>query len=194
MQLIELLSDVRKLYVESLLQRIDSQPTSLRKALCIEALYLDESSEPLLTGSLSLPARGDLCVQESGKVRQVAAIESARTLRFAPFRFAWRDTLDVALHPFGWDRCELSLPASTLADLEELRGWLNTEIDPTRKFAQGQELLEVVHSLSAPRDLAEGTRLEIDLGSAQVGAFERLLDACARAGFGWVVIGVPDSS
>lgn len=194
MTLASVLEQLRALYVDELSARCDGFSAQLRDSLLPEALYLLPDGEPVRTGPLALPARGDLCVRRDERITELARIESPRALQFEPFRFLWGDALQVALHPFGWDDCSLCVPEPLEAiDFGPLQAWaeaaLRIEQAAARVMHTDIELLNAIHGISVPRKVPEGTRFEIDFGSAPVQEFERLLDALVAARTNLVIIG-----
>lgn len=197
MTLADVLQQLRTLYVEELSARCNGFSAELRGALLPEALYQLTTGEPIRSGPLALPARGDLCVLREQKISELARIESPRALEFEPFRFLWADAMQVALHPFDWDDCSLCVPEPVEAiDFAPLQAWAEDAFKPGERAAtmdaHGVQLLNVIHRVSAPRTVAEGTRIDVDLGSAPVREFERLLDALVVARVGLVVVGRVD--
>ena len=155
-----------------------------------EALYADQDGGVMRTGDLSLPARGDVCVRRSGRVVELARIESPHRLSFEAFRFVWNDALQVALHPFGWDECALCIPEPMLAiDSKPLVDWFEEAVCVHEASGTPERLVGAAHSMTALRESNDGVRFEVDFGSASVAAFETLLTALMETGAGLVVIG-----
>lgn len=187
MTLTEILEQIRSVYVAEFAARLAGYPADVNRALLAQALYLDTEGEPLRTGTLQLPARGDVCVLREQRVQEIACIESSRLVRFDAFRFVWANRLQVAMNPFVWSNCSLCIP-EPIDSLE-----LNFLVKWFEKQVQASELagssLEVVHSVTAPRAAVDGVRFEVDFGSMPVTGFEAFLDACTEMGAGLLVVG-----
>ena len=195
MTLSDILEQQRSLYLEEFANRLASFSAEVAGLKQPEALYLLADGTPVRTGTLALPARGDVCVRNDKRIEEIARIDSARTLGFDAFRFVWQDALQVAMHPFVWNDCQLCIPEPIEAiDQLILARWLETAIKPELSHGERKLLLGVVHSLSGPRAAADGVRFEVDFGSAPVAAFESLLTALVEAGAGLVVIGRGESA
>ena len=195
MTLSDILEQQRSLYLEEFANRLASFSAEVAGLMQPEALYLLADGTPVRTGTLALPARGDVCVRNHKRIEEIARIDSARTLGFDAFRFVWQEALQVALHPFVWNNCQLCIPEPIEAiDQSVLACWFETAIKPELGHGERNSLLGAVHSLSAPRTAADGVRFEVDFGSAPVAAFENLLTALVQAGAGLVVIGRGESA
>jgi|GEM_PF-722205 len=190
MTLADILKQERELYTEEFERRVSGFAADIAQVLQPEALYLENDGEPVRTGSLGLPARGDICVTRDQRVVEIAHIESPRVLSFEPFQFVWRDATRVALHPFAWDECLLCIPEPKIAvNWSVVTRWFEESIKLGLLEACVGSLAGAVHSMSEPRETPDGVRFEIDFGSAPVAVFESLLSTLASAGVGLVVIG-----
>ena len=188
--LADILDQQRSLYIDEFKLRAGGFAQDLASILQPEALYCLPDGNPVRTGSLKLPARGDLCVKREGRVVELARIEAPRALSFEPFQFVWADTLQVALHPFAWDDCRVCIPEPMLAvDWPLVGQWFESQIGLDTPYGEAGTLINAVHSMSEPGEAADGVRFEIDFGSAGVEAFESFLSQLATAGAGLVVIG-----
>jgi len=190
MTLADILEQQRALYTEEFERRLNGFAADIAQVLQPEALYVNADGEPIRTGSLKLPARGDFCVTRDNKVVEIARVESPRALSFEPFQFVWSDAMQVALHPFAWDECLLCIPEPKVAvDWSVLADWFEQSIALGVRCSDSDSFTGVVHSMSDPRETPDGVRFEIDFGSAPVAVFEALLTALVTAGAGLVVIG-----
>ena len=190
MTLADILKQQRALYTEEFGRRVSGFAADIAQVLQPEALYRGMDGDPVRTGSLSLLARGDICVTRDGRVVEIARIESPRALGFEPFQFVWSDAMQVALHPFAWDECLLCVPEPKVGiNCSVISSWFEESIKLSLPQADIDSPACVVHCISDPREAADGVRLEIDFGSAPVAVFESLLSALASAGVGLVVIG-----
>lgn len=197
MTLTDVLEQIRSVYLEEFTERLAGYPADASKVLLAEALYIGADHEPIRTGALNLPARGDVCVLQGQKIREIARIEASRTVQFEGFRFVWNDQIQIALNPFAWSNCSFCIPEPPEAvDHTPLAAWFEAQLGIELHAARTPtQLLQVVHSITAPRSAADGVRFEVDFGSMPVAGFEALLDACGETGAGLVVIGnAPGSS
>ncbi len=191
MTLTEILEQIRGVYLAEFAARLDGYAADVSEALLTQALYATAEGEPLRSGALNLPARGDVCVMDNHCLREIARIDAARSVRFDAFRFVWDNRLQVAMNPFAWSNCPLCIPEPALAlDFEPLANWFEQQVKAALPAERGSaRLLEVAHSMTEPRSAADGVRFEIDFGSMPVVGFEALLNACAQTGAGLLVIG-----
>lgn len=190
MTLADILKQQRALYTEEFERRVSGYAADIAQVLQPEALYQGADSQPVRTGQLKLPARGDICVTRDNRVVEIARIESPRALGFEPFQFVWSDATRVALHPFAWDECLLCIPEPKISiDWSVVARWFEESIELSLPQAGFDGPAFAVHSMSDPRETPDGVRFEIDFGTAPVAVFESLLSALASAGVGLVVIG-----
>ena len=190
MTLADILKQQRALYTVEFERRVSGFAANTAQVLQPEALYCGTDGEPVRTGSLKLPARGDICVTRDSRVVEIARIESPRALGFEPFQFVWSNAMQVALHPFAWDECLLCVPEPKIAvRWPAVTSWFEDSIRLSLPQADIDSPACAVHSMSEPREAPDGVRFEIDFGSAPVAVFESLLSALVSAGVGLVVIG-----
>lgn len=191
MTLTEILNQIRDVYIDEFSKRLERYPAEVSRALLVEALYLTTEGEPIRTGDLQLPARGDLCVSQDRRIREIARIEASRSVQFDAFRFVWNDRLQVALNPFVWSGCAICIPEPMQAlQLAPLAEWFESHVQPDlRAGRDASSLLEVAHSMSSPKPAADGVRFEVDFGSMPVAGVEAMLNALAQTGAGLAVVG-----
>ncbi len=190
MTLADILEQQRMLYLDEFARRLGGYSADLSGVLQSEALFCLADGSAVRTGSLGLSARGDICVRREGRVSEIARIEAPHTLGFQPFRFVWSEALQVALHPFAWNECQLCIPEPLMAiDNQPLIDWFEAALIPGQPSAQPGRRLGALHSMSEPREAVDGVRFEVDFGSAPVAAFESLLSALVCAGAGMLVVG-----
>ena len=181
---------IRDSYTEEFEHRVSRFADDSAQVLQPEALYRGVDDEPVRTGSLGLPARGDICVTRDNRIVEIARIESPRALDFEPFQFVWADAMQVALHPFTWDECLLCIPEPMVSvDWLVVTRWFDESIKLHLPHADVGGAAFAVHNMSDPRESPDGVRFEIDFGSAPVAVFEALLSTLVTAGAGLVVIG-----
>jgi len=188
----ELLTRIRKSYIESFERRLAKLRTEHAGRLVPEPAYSLENGEVARTGSLKLPARGDLCLLIEDQVQRTFQLDAEEALTFEPLAFVWDQRLDVDLHPFTWDWCELRFQAPADASADPLARWFRRWFDeedqraPSNAFPGG-----VVHSMSEPVRDDSTWSVVIDLGSARLKAFEELFDALLEMSATHLVIGRP---
>lgn len=192
MDLTELLEAIRQEYVDRLALAFHEAKATPGARLVSEAVLRDAHGNPVGGGGrLDVPVRVDAVVLGEDGSTETISVDSDRMIAgFADVAFDWPGGLAVALNPFCWDALRLHLPGGSAAmDWEALLTWY-AEWFKADEDGTG-DLLLVVHALTDPEDDAGGTAVQIDLGSAPVGALEDLLDAVAGLDVSRVVLGQP---
>ena len=131
------------------------------------------------------PTRVDLITLVNGQVRDGLTIESDTMPSFPPMTLSWQHAMPVRIGPFPWNACDLRF-TGLVSDWSPLVDSFEKEFDPEEQRTPGDDgLIGVVHTI---------TRLgpdhwQIDFGSAELSAFETMLDALQRCGVESVTIG-----
>jgi hypothetical protein len=140
---------------------------------------------------LKLPLRTDLAYQGlEGDMRTEHAV--SRTTAFREPIFAeWENQLKIEIRSIAWSELVLTcIPHNAQCDWSGVRDWFLRWFDCNdEKVPDEMGLAGVVHFISDPKVLAEGTRFEVDLGSAPIEAIGDLFDEIARLGFERCVVG-----
>ncbi len=191
----ELLARIRTTYVEEFARRLEQAGREGQGRLLPEAALCRPDGGLALAGALELPQRVDACAFSEGEAASVLSFGSERMLTFDPLTLVWGDHLDVELHPFTWDDCELRFAPPSDGDLGALTRWFRHWFDEADERAQTNEFPgNVVHSFSGPSDEDGIWAVAIDLGSARIKAFEELLDAVAGLDRRHVTVGRPGAT
>jgi hypothetical protein len=134
----------------------------------------------------------DACAFSEGEVASTLSFRSEQMLTFDPLSLVWGDGLQVELHPFTWDDCELRFAPPVDGELGALTRWFRRWFDEGDERSRTNEFPgNVVHSLAGPSEEGDVWVVAIDLGSARIKAFEELLDAVAGMGRPRVTVGRP---
>ena len=185
----QLLDEIRDYYINRFIDAINEQSLADGVTLTHEPAFCDSNGDVVTEGELAVPSRVDLLVISDGAVSDSILIDTDGILSFEPIAFDWpENNLNVDLHPFQWNWMQVRIfGLKTNADWAPIRDWFIgwfQQNDP----ADG-ELLGGVHWLSDPEYGDEYSQLSIDLGTAPVESFEKLLDAIGQMGATRVQIG-----
>jgi hypothetical protein len=186
-----LLGEIRSTYMATFERRVRELTAASSAQVIPEAALCRDSGDVVTDGTLDLPLRVDLCIFERGQAVDVVRIDAETMLSFDPVVFQWGEALEVELHPFTWDHCQLRFGEPDNGHVAALATWFRRWFDvvderaPTNVFPGG-----VVHSLMGPTS-GEGAswQVAVDLGSARLKAFEELLDVITAMGCTRVVVG-----
>lgn len=191
MDLTELLEAIRQEYVDRLAFALHEAKATPGARLISEAVLRDGDGVPVRDGRLNVPQRVDAVVLADDGAVETVSVDSDKMLAgFADIRFDWPGGLAVALHPLCWDALRVHFPTGSAAmDWGPLLTWYD-EWFKADEDGTG-DLLLAVHAVTDPADDAGGVTVQIDLGSAPVGALEDLLDALAGLDVAEVVLGQP---
>lgn len=177
----ELLTAIRSAYVEPFAK------AALEQDAHIELAYRQSDGSLSEEGSFSTPYRADFIPKNEN---QPVMVDSKSQLRFDPISFDIKST-SIVISPFGWDWMTMQvLGINKGAITQTLKEWflhwfdLEDNNPPTSEGLYG-----VVHFLSDPEPIIDGLRVNIDLGSSPVTAFEDLLFRLSDANVSEVHVG-----
>jgi hypothetical protein len=128
-----------------------------------------------LEGMLSLPFRPDLVPKAGGPPIMV---DSTLRMQFEPWEYQL-GTTGIHLTAFIWDCVALKLSGvAAEANWDPLRHWFLREFDTEDHNPLNSEgFYGVVHFMSDPEPIADGSKITIDLGSAPIECFDSLFEA-----------------
>jgi hypothetical protein len=191
----ELLARIRASYMETFALRLADASRVDGERVIPEVAVCQADGQLAREGVLGLPRRVDACVFAGDALARTLHFDAEQLLAFESLSLVWGDGLDVDLHPFTWDACELRFASPERDDPAPLVAWFQRWFDEdderglTNEFPGG-----VVHSIAGPAEEGEAWLVVVDLGSARLKAFEELLDAVAAVGAARVVVGRPRQS
>lgn len=186
-ELAELLGPVRDICVGELLREL-SNALEQGSDVQSEPMLRDAEIRIVRSGALHLPRRGDLKVRQ-GVRSVIRKVPVRRSLLFDPLTVVRSDGFVAIIAPFSWDSARLIAHGSGAGlSWTPLRRWF-LEAFQSRYSDLSPDLDGAIHSISGPRNVAEGCEFEIDFGSAPVEAFSEMLDAFAQSGADRVVVG-----
>ena len=184
----ELLDQLRALYMTRFVATVEQLRQNAASQVLLEVVLRDEQGNAVRDGALGLPIRLDAVVLSGESGFDQVSVDSESILSFDRIAFPWTEELEVAIHPFPWDRLVIRVPTPSAADWRPLVVWCN------EWFREDEDAdadpLGVVHFFSDPEIAGDGyTQFVADLGSAPTEAFEGLLDAVAALGVKDVILG-----
>jgi hypothetical protein len=178
-------SQARDLYVSLFLETL---AVFSGKKIITEAVYLNKDGKPIGDGPLNLPMRIDVFEVGAG----ATMIASSRQLGFEPMSFKI-GSASVRLEPFTWDY--VSVTANIVPGkpaIEPLLKWFGREFNVDEVSGDGGEI-KVIHFMSDPKPVPAGMTFELDLGTAEISAFTRMLTALIEAGSTEIVVSTGES-
>lgn len=179
----ELLPAIRSAYVKPFAKAASDHDAH------IEPAYRQSDGSLSEEGTLLLPCRADFIPKNEN---QPVMVDSKSLLGFDPISFDIKST-SIVISPFGWDWVTVQVlginkGAVTQILKEWFLHWFDIE-DNNQPTSEG--LYGVLHFLSEPELLIDGLRVNIDLGSSPVTAFEDLLFRLSDANASEVHVGQP---
>ena len=203
MKVRELFQSVRQHYLAHFETVID-ETRRPETHLMIEKAMRSSELEGELAGTpiFGLPFRGDLFLLKDGEELEERVVDAGRMIDFEPFALEWQNGLLVETYPFSWNRLELRVPELPAQELDRAEAplrralvrWYNEWFEADRE--REEIFLGVAHYLSDPEtwtmesENTQGTRFQIDLGSAPVSSLFALFDALGAGGPTRVEIGL----
>ncbi len=189
----ELLDQVRSYYLDRFREAISEQESAGDIRVIVESPYLDSQGNPSREGALNLPMRGDIFVISESEAAKSLQVDTKNMIGFSPLKFEWEQRLSVQLMPFQWNWCPIKLsPAKGIEELGPVVDWFERWFED--RGDGSDDFCGSVHFLSDPETTDAGVKMDIDLGSAPVEAFEELLDSCVAIGASSVSIGTNPES
>lgn len=182
----ELLDSIRDFYLEKFASQIEELQGNL--TIIVEPALLTKDGEYAIEGELGLPYRTDIITTQNGEVVDSLMVDTEEMLSFQGINFEWQDEFQVEMLPFQWNFCPCEMQNGP-----ENPDWMNIK-DWFFKWFEEHELDDphfngCLHYMSDPKMEGDRYKIDIDLGSAPVEAFEELLDAIAATGFSAMRIG-----
>jgi hypothetical protein len=189
MGLVELLEQVRNVYLDQWLAVIDEKMAQPGLRVIAEPAWRTDDGHLALEGELQLPLRTDLAMMEGGAVSDMLNVASESPVPFDAVEFDWGKTLHVEMGPFAWQAFTITIPSDPVCNSGPLQEWFWKWFLEEEDGAEAPDLLGAVHYLSDPAPAEDVVEFLVDLGSAPVAAFEELLDALSVAGVTLCAIG-----
>jgi hypothetical protein len=176
----DLIEPVRDQAVGELLQALAADLDSGAEVVA-EPVERDPSGRVVRDGELNLPRRRDLRVTR-GRRTIHRRVETPVALQFEPLCMVGEGGFTTVISPFRWEAAELLVETSQARpSWSALRLWY-LEWFQSRFGDLAPDLDGAVHSVTGPRETAEGFRLTVDFGSAPLGAFMGLIAAVEESG------------
>ncbi|MEM9010333.1 MAG: hypothetical protein AAGE18_03845 [Pseudomonadota bacterium] len=178
--LLDVLAPVRDIYLARLLEEM-SEAYGAGYDVETEVVARQSDGALLRAGPLALPMRRDLrMIDRDGRME--SDVTGDLGVSFDRVRLCDETGCEVEITPFQWDTLELDIQLGPDASSwQPLRLWF-LEWFQTRFNEDLPDFKGVVHALSGP-DLIDGRWwAQIDLGSAPVDAFDKLITALGDCG------------
>lgn len=122
------------------------------------------------------PVRIDALYQEAGELKEVEA-NLANPPYFDEITEDWDDII-MTLLPFVWNAVEFEV-TGPFPDLGQLSNWYSKWYDiKHRNKADANGFKSVVHKMSAPTEIEDGWRIQIDFGTANLDALIAFYKQC----------------
>jgi hypothetical protein len=184
-ELFDLLAAVRSFYVDQFEAALD-ELRAQGKVVLVEPPMIDERGELAREGASGRSARHDLAILE-GEVATPSMFSPGRMLEFEPIGFAGGG-LEILIAPFSWDAAHLVIEGEPGAVSAALAQWFDNAIGAPEGVDENG-LQHAAHFLSDPAVDGSATRVQADLGTADVDILVDLFDRLRRAGATRVEVG-----
>lgn len=142
----------------------------------------------LRDGVLNLPRRADFGLNGTNgpEYRDVPEICD---LVFEPMEFSLSRSATISVHPFCWKSFSVTFDADEDPQrLHLVRQWY-LESFQHRRMDEGPDVLGVLHSLNGPTLTDDSWVIDVDMGSAPIADFSRLLDHLVSSGVRNISVG-----
>lgn len=172
MDLKEIVSKIRAMYIEDLLSAYEQESDGVK-----EPLISHISDEPYKQFKLW---RVDYFKIVEGKNNPIE-VNSERYISFDPIHLEITN-LKIVIAPFYWNGCEL-----ILSPKPDSNDWLIAWIDKWINEADDWELdenglLGAIHNVTKPTETEDGIEFSVDFGSADIEAFNDLINEVYQQG------------
>lgn len=187
----QLLDSLRADYLKKFRGVLRERRHAPATTIVAEPVLCKEDGEAARSGALSLPVRVDMVIRAELKEEETVEIMTETVRDFEPLDIAWNDAVEVSLHPFRWEACQVLLHGVPALDqwwpiIEWFEKWFD-EFDS--KASLKRDVQEVVHSLSDPVVKDGAAAFKVDFGTAPASAIAEFFDACQNIGVQAIEIG-----
>lgn len=191
MDLDKLLDSLRADYLKHFRSVLRERRLAPATTVITEPALCKDDGEAARAGPLSLPVRIDMVIRAEFKEEETVEITTATPREFEPLGISWNDAVEVSLHPFRWEACQVLLHgAPPLEKWWPIVEWFEKWFDEfDSKASLKRDVQEVVHSLTDPVVKDGLAAFKVDLGTAPASALAEFFDACQNIGVQAIEIG-----
>ena len=173
----DVLAKERDEYLACLIRSLAEQRKSFPQATTEVLIEINTKNIPLPYRLI----RADI-IYNTDDGPKLIEVNKEKYFAFDPCEIPIHPNLKAIAHPFHWTGIEFRVFGEILS-WDPLTAWINNSIDVTdARYEEGKELLEVVHNVTKPEKCSDHWLLSIDMGSAELNAFDELFIAFAQSG------------